>query len=213
MKLYGNDLSPFVQRVKMQLAAKALEVEYLPPPGGLKSDAFLAINPIGKVPCLETDSGLSLPESEVIAEYLEDQFPKPVLRPRKPDERAKVRLLTRLTDIYLAPALTKCFRVFAPPRDAAAVEDAITDVNKALAYLEGFMSGKKHAAGNKFTTADCALTPILFFLVRITPILGVKNVLKPYKNLAKYMKSRAKDPISSQATAEIDAAIKARFGI
>ena len=62
MKLYGSDLSPFVQRVKMQIAAKGLEVEYLPPPGGgLKSEEFLAINPIGKIPCLVTDSGIGWP--------------------------------------------------------------------------------------------------------------------------------------------------------
>jgi glutathione S-transferase len=107
----------------------------------------------------------------------------------------------------------KCFRAFAPPRDGAAVEEALKETNKALAYIEGFLSGKKHAVGNKFTTADCALTPVLFFIVRITAVLGVKNVLKPYKNLTKYWKSRAKDPISAKAIGEMDAAMKARFGI
>lgn len=213
MKLYGADLSPYVQRVKMQLAAKGLVVDYALPPGGFKSEEYLALNPMGKIPCLVTDTGLSLPESEVIAEYIEDAYPKPMLRPRKPDERAQVRLITRVTDIYLVPAMSKTFGLLAPTRDPAAVAPALEDVNKALAHLEKYATGKKHIASNKFTVADCAVTPILFFVTRITAALGVKAVLKPYKNLTKYWKSRSKDLISAQAIDEMSVAMKARFGI
>jgi glutathione S-transferase len=213
MKLYGADLSPFVQRVKMQLAAKGLDYEYGLPPGGFKSEEFLAINPIGKVPALVTDCGMALPESEVIVEYIEDAYPKPVLRPRKPDERAQVRLVSRINDLYLVPAMGKCFGLMAPTRDPAAVAVALEDVNKALTHLERVMSGKKHAVGNKFTVADCAITPILFFITRITGVLGVKAVLKPYKNLTKYWKSREKDAVSAKAIEEMGRDMKARFGI
>lgn len=213
MKLYGADLSPYVQRVKMQLAAKGLVVDYEGPPCGLKSEAYLAINPIGKVPCLVTDSGIALPESEVIVEYIEDAYPKPSLRPRKAEERAQVRLISRLTDVYLVPAMSKTFSLLAPSRDPAAVAVAIEDINKALVHLEKYASGKKHIAGNKFTIADCAITPILFFITRIMPVIGVKTVLKPYKNLTKYWKSREKDAISAKAIEEMSRALQARFGI
>jgi glutathione S-transferase len=213
MKLYGGDLSPFVQRVKMQLAAKGLAYEHTSPPGGMKSEEYLAINPIGKVPCLVTDDGLSLPESEVIVEYIEDAYPKPALRARKPEERAKIRLISRINDLYLVPAMGKTFGLLAPTRDPAAVESAIADINKALGHLEVYMSGKKHAAGPKFTIADCAITPVLFFITRITTVLGVRAILKPYKNLAKYWKSREKDPISAKAIEEMAAEMKVRFGM
>lgn len=213
MKLYGGDLSPYVQRVKMQLAAKGLAYDYAPPPGGMKSEEYLAINPIGKIPCLVTDGGLSLPESEVIVEYIEDAYPKPVLRPKKADERAQVRLISRVNDIYLVPAMSKCFALMAPTRDPAAVVNAIADVNKALTILETYISGKKHAAGNKFTVADCAVTPILFFVTKLTGVLGVKTILKPYKNIAKYWKSREKDAVSAKAIEEMARDMMARFGI
>lgn len=213
MKLYGGDLSPFVQRVKMQLAAKGLEYTYAPPPGGMKSEEYLAINPIGKIPCLVTEAGMSLPESEVIVEYIEDAFPKPVLRPRKPEERAQVRLISRISDLYLVPAMSKSFGLLAPNRDAAAVAVALEDINKALTILERHMSGKKHAAGNKFTVADCAITPVLFFISRIAPVFGVKAIFKPYKNLAKYWKGREKDAISATAINEMGRELKARFGM
>jgi glutathione S-transferase len=213
MKLYGVDLSPFVQRVKLAIAAKGLEVEYLPPPGGLKSEEFLAINPIGKIPTIQTASGLCLPESEVILEYLEDAFPKPPLRPRKPEDRAQVRLISRVNDIYVGPAMNKVFGLLAPNRDPAAVAAALEEVNKALGILEGVMSGKRHAAGPKFTLADCTVTPSLFFVVRMLPMLGVKAPLKPYKKLAKYWKGREKHAPSVAAIAEMGAALKARFGM
>jgi glutathione S-transferase len=213
MKLYGGDLSPFVQRVKMQLAAKGLAYEYAPPPGGMKSDEYLTINPIGKIPCLVTDSGMSLPESEVIVEFIEDAYPKPMLRPRKPEERAQMRLISRINDIYLVPAMGKSFALLKPDRDPAQVVSALEDINKALAHLETAMAGKKHAAGNKFTVADCAITPILFFISRITLALGMKAVFKPYKNLAKYWKTREKDAVSAKAIEELGREMKARFGL
>lgn len=213
MKLYGVDLSPFVQRVKLQIAAKGLQVEYLAPPGdGTKSAEFLAINPMGKIPCLVTDAGVCLPESEVILEYLEDAFPKPALRPRKPEDRAAIRLIARINDIYLGPAMSKIFGLMAPGRDPAATAAALEEVTKALGYLEGVMSGKKHAASAKFSTADCSITPSLFFVVRILPMMGVKAPLKPYKKLAKYWKGREKHEASALAIQEMTTAMKARFG-
>jgi glutathione S-transferase len=214
MKLYGVDLSPFVQRLKMAIAAKGLDVEYLPPPGeGLKSEAYLAINPIGKVPCLVTDSGMRLPESEVILEFLEDSFPKPALRPRKPEDKAQVRLVSRLNDIYLAPALGKVFAQLGPNRTQEGVAEAVAAVNTSLGYLETALAGKKHACGNKLTLADCTITPHLFFVARLMPIMGVKAPFKPFKKLTKYWKSREKDAVSSKAIEEMSAALKARFGM
>jgi glutathione S-transferase len=214
MKLYGMAMSPFVQRVKMQMVAKGIDFELAAPVGGgIKSDEFLALNPMGKMPCLQTENGLALPESEVILEYIEDAFPKPPLRPKKADERAQVRLISRVTDLYLVPTLGKLFAQIGPAKDAAATAAVLEEINKALGHLEVYASGKKHIAGNKFTIADCSLTPILFYITRITPLLGVKVILRPYKKLAKYWKSRDKDAVSAQAIEEMATAMKARFGI
>ena len=49
-------------------------------------------NPVGKVPVLEED-GWVLPESAVIAEFLNERYPAPPLWPDDPGERAAGRLL------------------------------------------------------------------------------------------------------------------------
>ena len=103
MKLYDLALSPFAARVRLQVYAKGLAVERLEPPGGLASDAYKKINPTGKVPALELEDGSVLPESSVIAEYLEDRFPEPSLRPADPATRARMRLLVHLCDLYVVP--------------------------------------------------------------------------------------------------------------
>ena len=71
MKLYGGLLSPFVMRVVLTARAKGIELPVEMPEGGIKSDAFLALNPMGKMPCL-VDGDFALPESSVIIDYLED---------------------------------------------------------------------------------------------------------------------------------------------
>jgi glutathione S-transferase len=214
MKLYGANLSPFVQRVKMQAAAKGLTLELSAPPGGMKSEEYLAINPIGKVPCLTTDDGMNIPESEVIVEYLEDAYKKPSLRGSKPGEKATARLISRMADLYLMAAVGKLFTQFDPAtRNPEVIKTAIGETQKALGYIEAYMSGKKHAAGAKFSTADCALTPHLFFVDKMLPMFGVKKPFGATPKLAKYWKSRAKHEISAKAIEEMADAMKKQFGM
>ena len=97
MKLYSLPLSPFAARVRLSIYRKGLNIEIVPPPeGGVKGDAYLALNPMGQVPTLVMDSGFTIPESATILEYLEDVFPSPSLLPSNAEDLARVRLFLRL---------------------------------------------------------------------------------------------------------------------
>ena len=63
MRLYSENSSPFSAPVRVAIYAKGLEIEIEPPPGGLLSAKFHAINPLGTIPCLILESGVPLPES------------------------------------------------------------------------------------------------------------------------------------------------------
>jgi len=52
---------------------------------------YLAINPKGLVPVL-VDDGVTIPESSVINEYLDEKHPEPALKPADPAARAAMRL-------------------------------------------------------------------------------------------------------------------------
>ncbi len=71
MKLYSVDLSPYSARVRMQIYAKGITdiVFELPEHWGMPK--FRERFPIGRVPVLNIDGDV-MPESEVIAEYLEE---------------------------------------------------------------------------------------------------------------------------------------------
>ena len=52
---------------------------------------YLKMNPKAVVPALDDDGKIVI-ESNVIIEYLEDRFPEPRLRPRDPEQAAKMRV-------------------------------------------------------------------------------------------------------------------------
>lgn len=210
LKLYQANLSPFAARVRIMAYAKDLPLELVGPPGGgLKSAEYLAINPIGKVPCLD-DSGFLLPESETICEYLEDTHPTPSLRPADPKQRAKSRLLARLADHYVFPPLAKLFAQANPAaRNAAVVDQAFIDMATALKHVEHHLEGPEFAVGGKLSLADCALAPYLFFVEAFAPFFGRSNVLDG--KLRTYYDGVKKNPHVAKALGEMQVALMERM--
>lgn len=211
LKLYQSDLSPYAARVRILAHAKGVKLENVPPPGGsLKSPEFLAINPLGKIPALDHE-GEVLIESEIICEYLEDAFPTPTLRPVDPMARAKVRLLSRMGDLYLSPPLVKLFGQLNPKlRDAAVVDQAFKDIDVALANIAHYIEGPEYAAGGRLSLADCTLMPLLFFIgALLVPAFGKSDPL-PAK-LKAYAEGAQKDPHIARALGEMKVALDARM--
>ncbi|HUP23259.1 MAG TPA: glutathione S-transferase family protein [Thermoanaerobaculia bacterium] len=212
MKLYNSNLSPFAACVRLAIYAKKLEgqVQVVPPPeGGLKSAAYLAINPIGKVPALQLD-GWTLPESTVICDYLEDRFPEPSLRPHGADDRARMRLLMRLVDLYLYPGL---LALFAQANSGERSEERITEgfrlVEHASTHLEHWFGDTSHAVGNRLTLADCSLMPALFY-VRSMSRLFHRDPFGAHPKLGEYYKRLAEEPVVARVIGEMKAALAER---
>jgi glutathione S-transferase len=88
---------PYCARVRLVLAEKALDYETVEVDLAGRPQWLLDLNPPnGRVPVL--DDGFTLPESEVIMEYLDERFPEPPLLPSDPRERAHARLLVHRFD-------------------------------------------------------------------------------------------------------------------
>ena len=98
MKLYSWDLSPYSARVRMQVYAKGLTDIAIEQPPTYGTPKFYEDYPIGRIPLLEID-GEAMPESDVIAEYLEEIYPEPSLLGATPRENAHIRTLARIGDI------------------------------------------------------------------------------------------------------------------
>jgi glutathione S-transferase len=211
VKLYNSDLSPFASCVRLVIYAKGIEsqVEIVSPPDGLKSPAYLALNPIGKVPSLQVD-GWVLPESTVICEFLDERFPEPGLRPSSAEERARMRLLTRLVDLYLYPGLLVLFgQANAGDRAEERVTEGFRMIEHASTHLLYWFGDGSHAVGDRLTLADCSLVPALFY-VRSLSRLFQRDPFGAHPKLGEYYHRVSEEAPAARVVAEMKAALAER---
>jgi glutathione S-transferase len=97
--LYEHPLSPYAQKVKILLIEKGLAfTARMPVPTDLGPDSeFGKASPRGEVPVL-IDGDVRVFDSTIIAEYLEDAYPDPPMRPASAADRARVRMLEDTCD-------------------------------------------------------------------------------------------------------------------
>jgi glutathione S-transferase len=217
MKLYSADLSPYSARVRMQIYAKDIadiEVE-LPEHWGMPK--FRERFPIGRVPVLDVDGDL-IPESGVIAEYLEDIYPEPSLRGATPRETAHVRLLARLADIHILNntfMLSRLTGALSRRTPAAASADPVTDqlageVARNLGALDKFIGADGFACCGRMTLADCALVPGLFFVENVLPAAGIDKPISATANVAAYWATIQKNEHAARVLVELHRGLEER---
>ena len=98
MTLHGFAASNYYNLVKHALLYKELPFqEHQVFSGG---DEWLAISPMGKVPAITTEDGRHLSESTVICDFLEEQYPAKPLYPSDVGERAAVRQIMKIAELY-----------------------------------------------------------------------------------------------------------------
>jgi glutathione S-transferase len=213
MKLYNSQLSPFSARVRVAAYTKKLDIEIV---NAFSDPVLLAelekINPMRMVPTLVHD-GLVLPESEVICEYFEDLGLAPSLRPDDAEGRARVRLLSRIGDLYIMEPMTRLSGQISPKgRDMALVERELAELASGMSWLNHYLDGSAFAVGGKFSLADCTLAPILFFYAQIGPMFGYADVFKDTPAVGSYYKAMKSDPNVARVHDEMEIALRKVFG-
>ncbi len=212
MKLYNANLSPYSARVRLQIYAKGLTAEFLPPPGGgIHTPEFAKINPLERLPALD-DGGFIIPESGAIVEYIEDAHPATALRPADIKERARMRVLYDIADLYILPALFKLFNQVNPAaRDAKVVDTALTELAQSLKGLDHYVSGGKYALGSTLTLADCALVPALFFVGALGPAFGQGDLMSATPKVKAYFSAVQADANVAKVVKELGDALAERL--
>jgi glutathione S-transferase len=206
MKLYNIPASPFAARVRILLRAKGQDMEMLTPPAPAE---FRQITPLGKVPVLLRDDGSVLPESEVICHYLDDILPGPKLYPVDTDARAASELIVRLADLYFAVPLSDFFtQLFTAPDDRAAMQAIIPDIARGLKYLDLYVGEDGFAAAGRFTHADCALPPMLFYAGGMLSAVAGDDLLAKRPRLSAYWQAIQQQPAVQAVLEEMRQALK-----
>lgn len=213
MKIYNAQLSPYSARVRLAVYAKGLDAEIVDAFSTPELEAELeSLGPLQKVPVLLLD-GKPLPESEVICEYLEDLGLGVPLRPDNIEERARMRLLSRIGDLYVMEPMTKLFSQINPKgRDQTLVERELAELNKGIKALAYYIDGSPYAIGGKLSFADCTLAPMLFFYEQIGPMFGYADSFKEVPLLGAYYRGLKENEHVARVVVELDAALRKVMG-
>lgn len=168
MKLIGALTSPYVRKVRIVMAEKKLDFEFILE-DVWSSDQILKMNPLGKVPCLVMEGGEAVFDSRVIVEYLDALSPVGKLIPKSGRERAEVRTWEALADGILDAAILARLEATwkgraEAQRSTAWIERQLSRVDSALQAMANGLGDKPWCAGNGFTLADIAVGCALGYL-------------------------------------------------
>ena len=212
MLLYSGPLSLFSRKVEIALVEKGVSFDRVLVPFtqtkgySPKHPVVIAANPKHQVPVL-IDDDLTLYDSTVIIEYLDDKYPDPPLLPREPKARARCRLLELEADEVLLPPVRDLMFRSEPPgpdtarreeqeRVAAEAEDIILANYAALAAKLG---SQEYFCGT-FSVADIAT------FMNIHHGLRLGAPLVDHQSLSAWHSRLAKRPSFAAVIAEMAAA-------
>ena len=168
MKLIGSLTSPYVRKVRVVLAEKKLDYNFvLEDVWG--SEAILASNPLGKVPCLVMEGAEAVFDSRVIVEYVDTLSPVGKLIPASGRERVEVRTWEALADGMLDAAVAARLEATwtgrtEAQRSAAWIERQQVRIAATLKSISQGLGDKAYCVGTHFTLADIAVGCALGYL-------------------------------------------------
>ncbi|UZP75329.1 glutathione S-transferase family protein [Candidatus Paraluminiphilus aquimaris] len=214
MILYSGDLSPYSAKVRMQIYAMGVsdDFSFELPVVQFFSGKLKEVSPIGRIPILKTDEGL-IPESEVIAEYIDELYPQQSLVGNTPIERANIRVLSRIADTYLMDNIFLALGQMRVPEPNQAIIDLLTaQVVRGVTALEEYLTADGYAAGgSELTRADCSLVPALYMCDRTLPRLGISNPVLGLVKTEAYWGRIQQNEHAARVIAEMDRGLKARL--
>jgi glutathione S-transferase len=186
MKLIGSIGSPYVRKVRIVMAEKKLDYEFVLEDVWSADTAIGNFNPLRKVPCLVMEDGEAVFDSPVICEYLDTLTPVGKLIPPSGRERAEVRCWEALADgVSDAGILIRLEGTVREPKERSDkwVARQREKINGGLAAIAHGLGEKPWCAGNHLTLADISVGCTLGWLAFRLPEIGWGS---DYPNLARH---------------------------
>jgi glutathione S-transferase len=170
IKLYDFLPCPFGQKVRIILAEKGLSYELIQidlTQGEQRKPEFLRLNPFGRVPVL-IDEDITVYDSTIIAEYLEDEYPEPPLLPAIGSSalRARARTWEDFADTSFTAQVGQLMGEMGKPegdREPARLQRSQRSIERVLDFLNHELQGQEFLA-QQFSVADIAFVPRLVVL-------------------------------------------------
>ena len=169
MKLIGSNSSPYVRKVRIVMAEKKLDYQFLLEDVWATNTRISESNPLGKVPCLIMEGGETLYDSRVIVEYLDTLSPVGKLIPSQSRERAEVKTWEALADGLLDAAVAARLEAgWAGRTDAERsqlwIDRQLVKIDLALKSMSLCLADKAFCSGVYITLSDVAVGCALSYL-------------------------------------------------
>lgn len=186
LQLYAHPFSSYCQKVVIALYENAIpfELRLLSPEHPDVGAEFAQLWPLQRMPVL-VDQGVPVMEATIIIEHLDLHHPGAVrMIPSDAKEALPVRFLDRFFDNYVMTPMQRIVFDYIRPlnaRDPQGVVESRQLLERAYAWLNDTLKDRYWAAGERFTLADCAAAPSLFYSDWVHPIPEGLSHVRAYR--------------------------------
>ncbi|XP_051815921.1 glutathione S-transferase omega-1-like [Acanthochromis polyacanthus] len=157
IRIYSMRFCPFAQRARLVLAAKGINHETVNINLKEKPDWFLAKNPLGLVPVLETSAGEIIYESPITCDYLDEVYAGKKLLPSSPYGKAQQKMMLE----HYSKVVPLFYRIPAGRRNGDDVSGLETELKEKFGKLNEYLVKKKSKfyGGDSITMIDYMMWP------------------------------------------------------
>ena len=193
MKLIGSHASPYVRKVRIALAEKRIEYEFVLDNPHAPDSVASQYNPLGKIPVLVTDDGTPVYDSSVIVEYLDMVSPVGRLIPEAGRARIQAKRWEALADGLLEAAVLIVVEKRRPASRQSKdwIERQMHKVMQALSSGSHNLGERSWFVAEAFGLADLALGCALGYLDFRFPDIDWRGA---YPNLARHAEKLFRRP-------------------
>ncbi|XP_013190849.1 pyrimidodiazepine synthase [Amyelois transitella] len=194
LRVYNMRYCPYAQRTMLALIAKGIDYEVVNVNLVDKPEWFLARSAFGKVPALEIRDGVTIYESLVTVEYLDDVYPQRPLLPKDPITKAYDKIIIEAT----GPIHNLFYRLIRTPETVT--NEHVEAYHKALKFIEDQLKerGGKFLGGSQPGYADYMIWPWFERIQLIDVDDRLKIDTQKFKVLSEYIDNMFQDPAVSQ---------------
>jgi glutathione S-transferase len=191
LKLLYAPTSPYARKVRIVLAEKKIECQFVETSPWTPDSPVPQFNPLGKIPVLMLDDDTPLYDSRVIVEYLDNVSPVSRLIPEPARQRIVVRRWEALADGMCDAAVAIVQERKRPARQQSVehVERQQLKMLAGLAEMSRDLADKPWCNGEAYSLADIATGCTLDYLTLRHPEVDWRG---DYPNLSRHAEKLAK---------------------
>jgi len=193
MKLVTSLTSPYGRKVRVVLLEKKIPFQLQVENPWLPDSPVPGFNPLGKVPVLVLEDGVSVFDSRVIVEYLDNVSPVAHLIPSEPKSRMVVRGVEALADGVTDAAVALYLERKRPPEQQSSDWLLLQEKTlfRGLEALSEALGEKPWYLGNGMTLADVVCGCMLGYLELRFPEIDWRTAHPNLAKLADKLATRA----------------------